>query len=86
MKATVTIHLSPNACIDAKTAYYQVCAHMRSEFEQRLIKDDTEENVMAFAHWDMQYKMTETVLHDHYEKFDTGALLNLIDNGTTFNV
>lgn len=82
----VTVKLNPKASIDTKTAYCGFAYHMRNEFKARCEAEQTDKNLEAFAHWDMEYKFTNAEIEPHYTKFDTGALLNLIDNQNTFIV
>jgi len=89
---TATITLSPKAGIAAKVSYCRFAYYMRTEFEKRIEADarkerrtgtpppDAEKNIDAFTYWDMQYKLKNIELETHYEKFDTGALMNQIDN------
>lgn len=75
-----TLHLSPKAGIKAKLAFLSAAYYLRCHFENLIKTDDCEANIIAFAYWDMQYKLYDDELTAHYSKFDTGALLNQIDN------
>lgn len=75
-----TLHLSPKAGIAAKTAYLSAAYYLRSHFENLIKTDDCAANLIAFAYWDLQYKLKDEELTAHYSKFEIGALLNKIDN------